>query len=95
MSELRLHLISRNTLAFYCMQGTAAGAIIRFSDNSSYHRIANNLVSQQEIGPDKQTFFLHKIVIIFLPLNLRFLLGAQKSHLIETVLLSTHNICFG
>ena len=22
-------------------------------------------------------------------------LGAQKNHLIETVLLSTHNICFG
>ena len=24
-----------------------------------------------------------------------YVLGAQKNHLIETVLLSTHNICFG
>ena len=48
------------------------------------------------MGSDKQKkiFFLHKIAIIFLPLNLRFLLGAQKNFLIETVLLSTHNICF-
>ena len=24
-----------------------------------------------------------------------YMLGAQKNHLIETILLSTHNICFG
>ena len=35
-----------------------------------------------------------KIVIIFLPFNLNTHLGAEKNHLIETVLLSTHNICF-
>ena len=29
------------------------------------------------------------------PLVLSYVLGAQKNRLIETVLLSTHNICFG
>ena len=36
-----------------------------------------------------------KIVNIFLPINLNMFFGAQKNRLIETVLLSTHNICFG
>ena len=41
-------------------------------------------------------FFEPKIVNIFLPMSvLTYVLGAQKSRLIETVLLSTHNICFG
>ena len=31
----------------------------------------------------------------FLPINFNICLGAQKNRLIETVLLSTHNICFG
>ena len=30
----------------------------------------------------------------FLSIILTIVLGAQKNHLIETVLLSTHNICF-
>ena len=60
------------------------------------HRIAINLVSSRRWGQisKKKFFFLHQIAIIFLPLNLRFLLGAQKNCLIEMVLLSTHNICF-
>ena len=42
-------------------------------------------------------FFLNecKIVIISYPSILTYVLGSQKNHLIETVLLSTHNICFG
>ena len=36
-----------------------------------------------------------KLWIFSYPLILTFVLGAQKNHLIETVLLSTHNICFG
>ena len=39
--------------------------------------------------------FQCKIVNIFLPINLTYVLGAQKNRLIETVLLSTHNMCFG
>ena len=39
--------------------------------------------------------FQRKIVNIFLPIILAYVLGAQKNRLIETVLLSTHNICFG
>ena len=38
---------------------------------------------------------MRKTAITFLPINLNMCLGAQKSRLIETVLLSTHNICFG
>ena len=38
-------------------------------------------------------FYVRKIVNIFLPINLNVCLGAQKNRLIETVLLSTHNIC--
>ena len=46
---------------------------------------------QDNIGPVKS-----KIVIIFLPISLNIYdLGTQKNFLIETVLLSTHNICFG
>ena len=40
-------------------------------------------------------FYLRKNLIIFLPINFNMCLGAQKNHLIETVLLSNHNICFG
>ena len=39
-------------------------------------------------------FYLRKILIIFLTINLSICFGAQKNRLIETVLLSTHNICF-
>ena len=33
--------------------------------------------------------------ILSYPSVVTFVLGAQKNHLTETVLLSTHNICFG
>ena len=32
---------------------------------------------------------------IIIPFSLRFVFGTQKKRLIEMVLLSTHNICFG
>ena len=32
---------------------------------------------------------------MFLPINLNIVLGAQKIHLLETVLLGNHNIQFG
>ena len=44
-------------------------------------------------NPDKR--YEGEIVNILLPINLTFVLGAQKNNLIETDLLSTHNICFG
>ena len=44
-------------------------------------------------GLGKQNFG-RKSVNIFLPINFRiYVLGAQKNCLIETVFLSTHNIC--
>ena len=39
--------------------------------------------------------FEGKILNIFLSINFKMCLGAQKHHLIGMVLLSTHNICFG
>ena len=47
-----------------------------------------------DIDPDED-IYERKTVIISLPINLNMCLGAQKNRLIETVLLSTHNICFG
>ena len=47
------------------------------------------------IAPVKQKIFERKIAVIFLSISLNMCFGAQKNHLIETVLLSTHNICFG
>ena len=41
------------------------------------------------------TFFSVKLLRFSYPSVLTYVLGAQKNGLIETVLLSTHNICFG
>ena len=46
-------------------------------------------------GLDKQKKIQRKIVNISYPPFLTYVLGAQKNGLIETVLLSTHNIHFG
>ena len=46
------------------------------------------------IGKDKKELNV-KFLIFYYPSILTFALGAQKNRLIETVLLSTHNICFG
>ena len=45
-------------------------------------------------GLDKR-FFQRKIVNIFYPSVLTYILGAQKPRLIGPVDLRTHNICFG
>ena len=47
------------------------------------------------IGLDKHNFFSVQLLIFSYPSILSYVLGAQKNCLIETVLLSTHNICFG
>ena len=44
------------------------------------------------IGQDKHNFE-SKIVMFSYPSVLTYVLGAQKNHLIEMVLLSAHNIC--
>ena len=40
-------------------------------------------------------FFSVKLLLFSYPSVLTYVLGAQKIRLIEAVLLSTHNICFG
>ena len=54
----------------------------------------SQLIQCVSTGFDTQ-IFLRKIVNIFLPISLAHVLGAQKNCLIETVLLSTHNIYIG
>ena len=54
---------------------------------------------QEYTGLDEQSFEC-KIVNIFITTSLKYVLGAQKNRLhknrlMETVLLSSHNICFG
>ena len=39
-------------------------------------------------------FYLRKLFIKFLPINLNMCFGCSRDRLIETVLLSTHTICF-
>ena len=46
-------------------------------------------------GLDKQKNVSLKLIIFSYPSILTYVLGAQKKRLIETFLLSTHNICFG
>ena len=61
-----------------------------------YHRIYS--ISSESaliaIGPVKQ-FLSVKLGLFSYPSVLPCVLSAQKNRLIETVLLSTHNICFG
>ena len=67
------------------------------TDNRRFGRSIINLiriVKSNCTGLDKQKF-QRKIVNIFLPIFLAYVLGAQKNRLIETSLLSTHNISFG
>ena len=65
------------------------------------HKILNSglilkIFTKNIIGPDKQIFlFRGKLWLFSYPSVPTFVLGAQKNHLIEMVLLSTHNICFG
>ena len=47
------------------------------------------------IGPVSKQNVVRKNVIIFLSISLNVCLDAQKNRLIVTILLSTHNICFG
>ena len=48
-------------------------------------RIADNSVSTSQC----------KIINVFLPFNFNICFGCSKNRLIETVLLSTHKVCFG
>ena len=47
------------------------------------------------MGSDKQTFYSIKLWLFSKSSAKTCFLDAQKNRLIETVLLSTHNICFG
>ena len=52
-------------------------------------------VNIKDTGLDKNQIFQRKILNINLLISLTYVSGAQKNRLIEKVLLSTQNICFG
>ena len=54
-------------------------------------RNVHNVYSSVQID---KIFEPKKLIVDFYPSVLTFVLGAQKKRLIETVLWSTHNICF-
>ena len=47
------------------------------------------------VGPVEQKNVSVKVRLFSYPSVSKCVLGAQKNRLIETILLSTHNICFG
>ena len=53
------------------------------------------LILHPSTGLDEQKFLSIKQLIFSYPSVLTYVLGTQKNHLIETVLLNTHNTCFG
>ena len=57
--------------------------------------IKNEISSRTITGLDKTKFLSVKLLIFSYPSVLTYVLGAQKNHLIETVLLSIHSIYFG
>ena len=57
-------------------------------------RLIMELVSVKQTD-NMSNFFSGKLQIFSYPSVLTNVLGAQKPRLIETVLFSTHNICFG
>ena len=56
---------------------------------------SGELKKKWSIGPVKQNLLVQKLQLFSYPGIKLYILDAQKNRLIETVLLSTHNICFG
>ena len=85
-------------MAPFCILGAKAQMRLCIYTDSSYPLLLTYVIMFWFIcvftGLDKQKKIQHKIVNIFLPISFNICLGAQKNRLIETVLLSTHNICF-
>ena len=77
------------------MEHLLLGANAQWSKCSILQNIfKSNQATGLDPGLDKQIFSV-LLQIFSYPSLLTYVLGAQKNHLIETVLLSTHNICFG
>ena len=67
-------------------------AQLRFSQSFKY---SSRNAQTIDLYGQLSKYFQRKIAIFSYPSCLAYVLGAQKNRLIETVLLSTHNICFG
>ena len=88
ISDLWMSIIQlENLISGTCM---ATCLITLFSVNFKIN--AKSLTSLC-LGLDKHIFFSAKFLMFFYPKFFNYVLGAQKNCLIETVLLSTHNIC--
>ena len=63
-----------------------------------FHSITPSKLSRVYISGTQTTYkhnYERKIVMVFYQSVLKYVLGAQKNRLIETVYLSTNNTCFG
>ena len=60
-----------------------------------YSELKSEVHEYGVIGLDKQKKISVNLSIFSYPSFLTYILGAEKNHLIETVLLSTHYIYFG
>ena len=78
-----------------CDRYQCTGSFIYFIGDIQKGQIMIRLLTSHLI---RQRFIYTKFLSVKLfsnPSVLTYVLGAQKNHLIEIVLLSTHNICFG
>ena len=64
----------------------------RYTAVALKYRLSPSLIETILYTGLEKHIFSTEIVIIFLPILLSICLGAQENRLIETVLLSTHNI---
>ena len=66
-------------------------------EESMVNNFLNPCPADTSISQDKHKchFFCIKFSIFSYPSIFTYVLGAQKNHLFEMVLLSTHKICFG
>ena len=68
---------------------------IELRKSNEHNTFNRSITVQLSTGLDEQKFSAKKLSIFSYPSVLTYVLGAQKNHFIETVLLSTHNIEFG
>ena len=88
MNVLVFYLAIVNRVLRHCHFGWHDGCIV----STVYEPVHMVLIL---IVAGLNTIFFRKIVNIFLLLSFPYVLGAEKNHLIEIVLLNIHNICFG
>ena len=91
-----MYVLGTWTMMLYAplLQSKMEGHKKTFLSHLLHHSGSTRIHNRKVIGPVKQFFFV-KVSLSSYPSIYTYVVGAQKNHLIETVLLNTHNICFG